>query len=193
MLLEQVEDVAARAVAGTVAGGGAGGGFDDFGNEVRHGHFDVKLYQIGQRVEADIEKRIVQTHHAYHQNIHGHGYRNTKQIKPIQPHILGQSIGNQARTDQVDEVGVQPHVDDGEYDLLGAVPVVVYRDVALGALQTRGDPYTGDADVDGDADGEDGPLETTDEASVGYEKGDSSDDDLEDAVDLDDPEEDCSC
>lgn len=114
-------------------------------------------------METHVQKRIAQTHHADNQHIHRNRNRNTKKIKTIKPDIPGQPIRDQARAHKVDEVGVQAGVDDGEDDLLGAVPVIVDDDVAVGALQAGGDPDAGDGDVDGDADGEDGPLQAADE------------------------------
>lgn len=123
--------------------------------------------------------------------IHRHGYHNHGNIIPVKPDILDEAIGDKAGPHEVDKVQVQSYVDDGEEDLLGMVPVVVDDDVSLRDLELGGDPDARDGDVDEQDQYEDAPFEAADERSVQGDEGDAVDDDLQGAVDLKCPDENC--
>ena len=71
------------------------------------------------------------------------------------------------------------------------VPVVVDDDIPLRDLELGGDPDARDGDVDEQDQYEDAPFEAADEGSVQGDEGDAVDDDLQGAVDLECPDENC--
>jgi hypothetical protein len=60
--------------------------------------------------------------------------------------------------------------------------------VYVAALEAGGDPDEGDHDVDEDEDKEDPPSESEDASLVMLEEGDARNDNLQDAVDLENPQ-----
>lgn len=63
-------------------------------------------------------------------------------------------------------------------------------DVVLAALEAGGNPDTRDRHVDEENSGEDAPSQTEDNGLVEFEEVDPCNDDLEDAMDLENPQED---
>ena len=62
--------------------------------------------------------------------------------------------------------------------------------VYAAALEAGGDPDEGDHDIDEGDDKEDSPSESEDASFVMLEEGDACNDDLQDAVDLENPQQD---
>lgn len=54
--------------------------------------------------------------------IHCHRDSNHEQIDTVKPSILGEAVGDEARSNEVDEVKVQTSIDDQEDAFLNSIP-----------------------------------------------------------------------
>lgn len=94
--------------------------------------------------------------------IERHGDKYHSQVEVEEKVILGQTIGNKARANQVNKVKVQTRVHHANDGLFEAVPDVVNGNEGLVDLQRGWHPDAGDGDVDEAGKEEDTPLETED-------------------------------
>lgn len=92
---------------------------------------------------------------------HVQRYRNAnhENVEPEEWHILCETIGNQFRPNQVDEVNIQAAIDQSEDDFLNPIPYFVDMDECFTDLEPGRDPYDKDADVYHPQDGGYGPFQ----------------------------------
>lgn len=120
-------------------------------------------------------------------HIHAQGDKDDDGVEVEQRLIFCHAIRHQFAFDQIQEVSVQDAVDNEVDGFLNTIPDSVDVNVLLVYLQSCGDPNT----IDGDVDAEDSscgpPFYPKELSLVDDEDGESIDDDLKEALNLEHP------
>ena len=146
-----------------------------------HGHFDVELDHVGDRVELDVHDLVLQEHETDEHGVHGDGDNHQFPVETNKWCVLLQSmLLHEPFLDSPKEVPVESSVDEENNDLGDLIPDGIDSDkcVASRWVGMRWKPDAKDSDVDGGDEEYGAPFEITNGTSMLGDECDSVDDDL---------------
>lgn len=120
-------------------------------------------------------------------HIHAQGNNDNRGVKVEQRLIFGHAIRHQLAFDEVQEVSIEDSVDNEVDSFLNTIPDSVDANVLIIDLQSCREPNTVDGDINSEDKGCGPPLDPKELSLVGDKDGESIDDDLKEALNLEHP------
>jgi hypothetical protein len=142
---------------------------------------------ISSRWTQNLHETIADRHATDENKIQTHWDENHDKVVPHERLVLGETIGNQLDTNEVNEVAVKHGINDQEDTLLNAIPNEVDVVETLRNLQLGRNPDTKDTDVDESKNDRGYPSNLDSVSSIDHKEGNSVDDDSADTLNLYDP------